>query len=84
VVDVGVAAPAATDDRDLGGSRKTGHVLARELLCQPAAAVGQDDDGDRWIQQPWFVCWHCGQAMAILQTFTRGNPIRALPTERAQ
>jgi hypothetical protein len=68
------------------GSRKTSLALARELLCQPAVAVavsaGPADDGDLGIQPPKFVCWHCGRAMVILQTFTRsqGPAIRAPPT----
>jgi len=66
------------------GSRKASLALARELLCQPAAAVGQDDGGDLGIQQPRFVCWHCGQSMVVLQTFTRGHAIRAPPTEQAR
>ena len=63
------------------GSRKASLALARQLLCQPAATVTQDDGGDQGVEQPRFVCWHCGQAMAILQTFTRGHAIRAPPTD---
>ena len=66
------------------GSRKTSLALARELLCPPAVALRPDDDGDLWIQQPTFVCWHCGRAMVIVQTFTRGHGIRAPPTEQAR
>ena len=66
------------------GSRKASLALVRQLLCQPAAAVTQDDGGDLGIEQPRFVCWHCGQAMTILQTFTRGHTIRAPPTEQAR
>jgi hypothetical protein len=58
------------------GSRQASLALARQLLCQPAAAVGQNDGGDLGVKPPGFVCWHCGQAMAILQTFTRDHPIR--------
>jgi hypothetical protein len=32
--------------------------------------------------QPTFVCPHCGAAMLIVETFTRGQPIRAPPTLR--
>ena len=63
------------------GSRKASLALARQLLCQPAATVTQDNNGDQGVEQPRFVCWHCGQAMAILQTFTRGHAIRAPPTD---
>jgi Putative transposase/Transposase zinc-binding domain len=66
------------------GSRKASLALARKLLCVPAAAVGPDERGDPGIQQPTFVCWHCGCAMVILQTFTRGHVIRAPPTEQAR
>jgi hypothetical protein len=33
--------------------------------------------------QPTFVCPHCGAAMIIVETFARGQPIRAPPTLRA-
>jgi hypothetical protein len=64
------------------GSRKASLALVRELLCQPALAARPPDGGDLGIQQPTFVCWHCGQAMAILQTFSRGHApaIRAPPS----
>jgi hypothetical protein len=61
------------------GSRKTSLALARELLRQPAIAVVPADGGDLGTQPPTFVCWHCGDAMVILQTFTRGHAIRAPP-----
>ena len=37
------------------------------------------DGGNLTIAPPTFVCWHCGCAMVILQTFTRGELIRAPP-----
>jgi hypothetical protein len=51
-------------------------------LNAPAVAAMSTDGGDLRVQQPTFVCWHCGQAMAILQTFTRGHgpAIRAPPS----
>ena len=68
------------------GSRKANLALARELLCQSAdrsrARPTAGDLHDR--STPTFVCWHCGRAMLILQTFTRGHAIRAPPTEQAQ
>jgi hypothetical protein len=33
--------------------------------------------------QPTFVCPHCGAAMIVVETFARGQPIRAPPTGRA-
>ena len=68
------------------GCRKASLALVRELLCQPALAARPPDGGDPGIQQPTFVCWHCGQAMAILQTFSRGHApaIRAPPSWQAK
>ena len=66
------------------GSRKASLALARELLCEPAVAVAPAGGEDPGIQQPTFVCRHCGRAMLILQTFTRGQTIRAPPLERAR
>jgi hypothetical protein len=66
------------------GSRKANLALARELLRQPAVAVVPADGGDLGTQPPTFVCWHCGCAMLILQTFTRAHAIRAPPTGQAQ
>jgi hypothetical protein len=34
------------------------------------------------IMPPTFVCPHCGAAMSIVETFARGQPIRAPPTLR--
>jgi len=66
------------------GIRKASLALARELLGEPAcaglSASGEAPD----IKQPTFVCWHCGRAMLILQTFTRGQTIRAPPMQRLQ
>jgi hypothetical protein len=61
------------------GSRKSSLALAREMLCQPAVAATPADGGDLTIPPPTFVCWHCGCAMIILQTFTRGHAMRAPP-----
>jgi hypothetical protein len=64
------------------GSRKASLALVRELLRQPAVAALPPDGGNLGIQPPTFVCWHCGQAMAIVRTFTRGHgpTIRAPPS----
>jgi hypothetical protein len=61
------------------GSRKASLALARELLCQPAVAALPTDAGDHPTQPPTFLCWHCGHAMVILQTFARSHAIRAPP-----
>ena len=64
------------------GSRKAGLTLARALLGQPpgasiapAQATDAIDHG-----RPTFVCAHCGAAMIVVQTFARGESIRAPPT----
>ena len=64
------------------GSRKANLSLAREFLNASAVAAMPADRGDLTIQPPPFVCWHCGCAMLILQTFTRGHgpAIRAPPS----
>ncbi len=69
------------------GSRKASLALVRELLnVVPAqAAAARNDERDRKLPtaaSPAFVCRHCGHAMIILQSFTRGESIRAPPLER--
>jgi hypothetical protein len=66
------------------GSRKTNLALARELLhvvpAQAATAGNAEQAGELPIAAPpAFVCRHCGHAMIILQTFVRGELIRAPP-----
>jgi len=66
------------------GSRKAHLALARELLyaapVQPAAAGNAQAVGALpTAAPPAFVCRHCGHAMIILQTFVRGETIRAPP-----
>jgi hypothetical protein len=66
------------------GSRKASLALARELLSAAAphtaaANAAEDKHGVRATGST-FVCRHCGQAMTIVQTFTRGPSIRAPPT----
>ncbi len=61
------------------GSRKANLALARDLLRVPAQASGDDGDDTASAAAPTFVCPHCGHAMIILQTFSRGQPIRAPP-----
>ena len=66
------------------GRRKTSLALARQLLCQPAIEDVPADAVDHTTQPATFVCWHCGHAMVILQTFTRAHAIRAPPARQAQ
>jgi hypothetical protein len=55
---------------------------ARELLHVVEPAEPQPPDPSAAIVQPIFVCRDCGAAMIIIETFTRGQPIRAPPTQR--
>jgi hypothetical protein len=68
------------------GSRKTSLALVRDFLNAPAVATMPADGGDLTIPPPTFACWHCGCAMVILQTFTRGHgpAIRAPPSEQTR
>ena len=66
------------------GARKTNLALVRELLhVVPAQAATVGNDGQAHelpnAAPPAFVCRHCGHAMIILQTFVRGESIRAPP-----
>lgn len=56
---------------------------ARELLHVVPAATEPQPATDAANVQPTFVCPHCGAAMIIVETFARGQPIRAPPTLRA-
>jgi len=62
------------------GSRKASLALVRELLCKPSPAPGPADGEAPGVKLPTFVCMHCGCAMIVLQSFKRGQPIRAPPT----
>jgi hypothetical protein len=64
-------------------SRKTSLARVRELLHAVPEAHSQGIDGDVEIvpTKPSFVCLHCGAAMLVLQTFTRGQTIRAPPQQ---
>jgi hypothetical protein len=66
------------------GSRGINLALVRELLHvvpAQAAAVGNVEQAGALPNPapPVFVCRHCGHAMVILQTFVRGEAIRAPP-----
>ena len=63
------------------GSRKASLALARQLLCAPKPEPAPGDDQGTSIKPPTFVCQHRGRAMLIVQTFTRGQAIRAPPAE---
>jgi hypothetical protein len=57
---------------------------ARQLLhVVPDAARLQPPQVTVGIVQPTFVCPHCGAAMIVVESFARGQPIRAPPTTRA-
>jgi len=63
--------------------RRNNLARARELLhvvSEPAES--QPSDEPAAIVQPIFVCRDCGAAMLIVETFARGQPIRAPPTPR--
>ena len=66
------------------GTRKDSLALARELLqVTPAQADTPSTDEPAGVlpnaAPPAFVCRHCGHAMTILQSFMRGQAIRAPP-----
>jgi hypothetical protein len=65
------------------GTRKASLALARELLRQPSPSSAQEDrtEDQAGTALPTFVCPHCGHAMIILHTFTRGQTIRAPPPQ---
>jgi len=63
------------------GNRTSSIALARQLLCAPThdGAREQPRRDDASVVPPVFVCRHCGRAMIVLHTFTRGQTIRAPP-----
>ena len=56
---------------------------ARELLLHevPVTEVGINAGVSAEPARPTFVCTHCGAAMLIIETFLRGQPIRAPPQQ---
>jgi hypothetical protein len=63
--------------------RKNNLARVRELLhVAPKATAPQPPDEPTATIQPIFVCRDCGAAMIIIETFARGQPIRAPPTQR--
>ena len=65
------------------GSRKASLALARESLSVPKPQPAASTDEAAGIKPPAFVCRDCGRALLIVQTFTRGQAIRAPPQEPA-
>lgn len=63
------------------GNRKASLARVRELLLQQVDAAAHTSDVDFELKpvRPSFFCPHCGGPMIILQTFARGQPIRAPP-----
>ena len=64
------------------GNRTSSLTRIRELL-QQADAVAQTSAPDAELEcaRPSFFCPHCGAPMIVLQTFARGQPIRAPPQQ---
>jgi hypothetical protein len=64
-------------------SRKANLARVRELLHAVPAATPQAQDSAAEIDpgKPCFICLHCGAAMLVLQTFVRGETIRAPPRQ---
>jgi len=75
-----------SDSIEDNGSRKASLNLVRELLNASTVVAMPTDTSDLRTPPPTFVCWHCGCAMLILQTFTRGYgpAIRAPPSVHTQ
>jgi len=59
-------------------SRSVNLALARHCLQVPVQEPLPRDDSPA-AARPTFVCRHCGHAMVIVQTFERGETIRAPP-----
>jgi hypothetical protein len=59
--------------------RKANLAQARALLNDAPAAHAQTADADSGTAQPCFLCRHCGGPMRIVETFVRGQMIRAPP-----
>ena len=65
------------------GNRRANLARVRELLHAVPEARSQGIDCDVEIVpgKPRFICLHCGAAMLVLETFTRGQTIRAPPPQ---
>ena len=60
----------------LGASSSTSEI---ELPCPDAGREDVERKGAPL--KPAFICWHCGAAMIIVQTFAQGQSIRAPPQQ---
>jgi len=68
----------------LANAQRREHLAkARELLHVVPAVAEPQPPTDTANVHDTFVCPHCGAAMTIVETFARGQPIRAPPTLRA-
>ncbi len=64
------------------GSRRASLALATQAVARACSSAQEDSSEDQaGTGSPTFVCPHCGRAMIILQTFTRGQTIRAPPPQ---
>ena len=65
-------------------TRKANLAKARELLhaAPDANADPHGADAPLGPVQPSFLCPQCGASMIIIDTFVRGQPIRAPPKQR--
>jgi hypothetical protein len=65
-------------------ARREQLARARTLLrVVPTTVEPQQPDAPAANVQPTFVCPHCGAAMIVIETFIRGESIRAPPAWRA-
>ena len=67
------------------GGRRENLAKARELLGVETPTVDAsllESDASGSLVQPTFVCPCCGSPMRIIETFLRGQPIRAPPPSR--
>ena len=62
--------------------RKKNLARARELLQVVSDLPLPEEAAPAAIARPAFVCPHCGAAMRIIDTFARGQPIRAPPRQQ--
>lgn len=62
--------------------RKKNLARARELLQVVSDLPLRQEAAPTAIARPAFVCPHCGAAMRIIDTFARGQPIRAPPRQQ--
>jgi hypothetical protein len=61
------------------GARTANLAQARALLSDAPAQHAHAEHTDTGTAQPCFVCRHCGAPMLIIETFVRGQTIRAPP-----